>query len=287
MNTPTALQMQALNALNAGPLVLFCEYSYAAPGAAEAATAALAKAAKRFGGALKFAGAEQQVLCGQIALHQQCASLHFSMRDGARGFVESAEVRVTLAKATALQVTVLSEMPRVVGVLSWVLSKLMPVWPFDNSTDSSEEPGIGTSVMPSRETIESIRHHPEQDRPVTMVNFLKFRPRADYKDGRKPVSGREAYHAYGKVAMTTTHSLGAKLLYAARYFSTLIGNGGDPGIGRWDEFALMQYPGRKTFGQMAQLRRYRAGLHHRAAGLAEHGQGLTLTYPAPQFTWKR
>ena len=93
-------------------------------------------------------------------------------------------------------------------------------------------------------------------------------------------------HRYGKVAMTTTHSLGAKLLFAARYRQILIGNGGDPGPELWDEFALMQYPGRATFGRMAQLRRYRAALHHREAGLAEYGQGLTVCRPNAEFVWR-
>jgi hypothetical protein len=285
--TPSSRQLEALQALKPGPLTLFCEYSFATPEQAELCTAALAAAAQARGGELRWAGREDQVLCGRIAQFQQAAALCFSMRDGARAFVESEEFRAATAVATALQVAVVSEQPRIVAILSFVLSRVLPHWPFDNSVAEGEEPGIGTSVMPSREVIDSVRNHPEQDVPVTMINWLKFRERASYTNGEAPRSGRAAYRAYGKVALLSTHSLGAKLIYAARYFAMLIGNGGDPGLGLWDEFALMQYPGRKTFGQMAQLKRYRAGLHHRAAGLAEYGQGLTLSYPAPEFTWRR
>jgi hypothetical protein len=109
-----------------------------------------------------------------------------------------------------------------------------------------------------------------------MVNWLKF----------KPEDGRAAYYRYGKVALVTTHSIGAKLIYTARYLQILAGNGGDPATGKWDEFALMQYPGRATFARMARLKRYRAGLADREAGLAENGQGLIVTKPAPEFTWR-
>jgi hypothetical protein len=67
----------------------------------------------------------------------------------------------------------------------------------------------------------------------------------------------------------------------------LIGNDGDPGAGLWDEFALMQYPGRAAFQKMASLRRYRRGLADREAGLADWGQGLVVSKPAPEFIWRR
>ena len=122
--------------------------------------------------------------------------------------------------------------------------------------------------MPTAQTIVALRTHPEQNSPVTMINWLKFREHAGYKHGEPPASGRVAYLRYGKVAMLATHILGAKLILGSRYRQILIGNNGDPGLGLWDEFALMQYPGRATFGRMAALRRYRRALDHREAGLA-------------------
>jgi hypothetical protein len=285
--TASPQQLVAFQQLRAGPLVLFCQYRFADGVQADACTRALAEAARRYGGTLRWSGAEEDLLCGRIALYQRAASVHFTLRDGARGFVESGGFRTALSRATALQVTVLSAQPKIVTAISFLLSRLAPSWPFDNAVAEGEEPGIGTSVMPTAETIARIRSHPDQHSPVTMINWLKFRDRANYLHGEAAASGREAYLAYGRVAMTTTHSLGAKLLQASRYRMVLVGNDGDPGLGLWDEFALMQYPGRVTFGHMAQLRRYRAALHHRAAGLAEYGQGLTLARPAPEFTWKR
>lgn len=286
---PSPAQRTAYLKLRPGPLVLFCQFRAADEAKARAIGDALVKSAKPFGGSLRYRGSEEQVLCGKTALYHQAASFHFTTRDGALGWIDAETDRGTLASVPQLQVAVLARQPAAIGAVSWVLSRVAPRWPFDNTVEQGEEPGIGTSVMPSAETIASIRSNPDQDTPVTMVNWLKFKPRATYAPGVKepPRSGGAAYRLYGKVALLATHSLGAKLIYASRYLMMLVGNGGDPGRGLWDEFALMQYPGRRTFGQMAQLRRYRAGLHHRAAGLAENGQGLTLTKPAQEFTWRR
>ena len=222
---------------------------------------------------LVWSARSEQVFCGPVIKFDELRLYQFGSGDEALAFVES------LGKQpfTALEVIALSAQPRAIRITSAVLARVLPHWPFDNSEDDTEEPGVGTSsVMPTRAAIEELRTHADQTSPVTMLNWLKF----------KPQSGRAAYYRYGKVALLATHSLGAKLLYAARYLQILIGNSGNPAIGAWDEFALMQYPGRATFGRMARLKRYRAALHHREEGLAENGQGLVVTKPAPEFTWR-
>ena len=282
--SPSPQQLEAFRNTKRGPLVLF--YEFTAPDA-QACAAGLALAAQASGGELRWMGDEQEVLCGRIQHFGRALTLHFGSREAALDFITSPAHAQAVASCTALQVAVISEQPKILGLLSAVFARLMPIWPFDNTIESGEEPGIGTSTMPTAQTIAAVRTHPDQSSPVTMINWLKFRERADYQHGEPPASGRAAYLLYGKVAMTTTHSLGAKLIFASRYRQILVGNNGDPGLGLWDEFALMQYPGRATFGRMAQLRRYRRALNHRAAGLAEYGQGLTLSRPAPEFTWKR
>lgn len=289
MNTsPSLQQLDALQRLPDGPLVLFCEYSGAASADTDAVGVALVARARDYGGALRWAATEEEVLVGRIAQFAQAASLHFPSRDAAQAFIADAAVTAAFARCTALQVAVLGEQPRAVAIASAMMARLLPRWPFDNTIEPGEEPGVDTStVMPASQAIAAVRAHPQQDTPVVMINWLKFKSVASYPGGGRPVSGKTAYHRYGKVAMTTTHSLGAKLIFAAGYRQILIGNGGDPGTGLWDEFALMQYPGRATFGQMAALRRYRRALADREAGLAEYGQGLTVTRPAEEFVWRR
>jgi hypothetical protein len=219
---------------------------------------------------LIWAAREQQVFVGPVEQHEETRLYEFPDAAAALAFA-------TAAGATKLQIAALSMQPRSIRAMSAVMARVLPHWPFDDAEDASEEPGVGvSSVMPSREAVDMLRKHADQDSPVTMVNWLKF----------KPGSGRAAYYRYGKVALITTHSIGAKLIYAARYLQILVGNGGDPGIGLWDEFALMQYPGRATFARMARLKRYRAALQDRENGLAENGQGLVVTKPEPEYTWR-
>jgi hypothetical protein len=284
-HAPSAKQLAALDALRPRPLVLFYELS--APDAA-ATLRALAALAREYGGALRWAAQEEEILAGRLTQFQQAARLHFSSPAAAGAFVTATSHGGAVERCTALQVAVLGEQPRAVAFASSIMAKVLPLWPFDNTVEDSEEPGVDVStVMPTSRAIAALRAHPEQKVPVVMINWLKFRPRARYPAGTPPVSGRTAYLRYAKVAMTTTHSIGAKLLFAARYRFILVGNDGAPAPGLWDEFALMQYPGRGTFNYMAGLRRYRRGLADREAGLAEHGQGLTVSRPAPEFTWRR
>jgi hypothetical protein len=222
---------------------------------------------------LIWAARSEQVFCGPIARYDETRLYEFRDGNAALAFAESL-CKLSLA---TLEVAAVSVQPRAIRITSAVMSRVLPHWPFDNTEENSEEPGVGTSsVMPTHAAIEELRTHADQRSPVTMVNWLKF----------KPGDGRAAYYRYGKVALVTTHSLGAKLVYAARYLQILIGNGGDPASSKWDEFALMQYPGRETFGRMARLKRYRVALHHREQGLAPNGQGLVVTKPAPEFTWR-
>ena len=268
--TPSARQREAFEQGKPGPRVLFCEHD-------DGDSSALAAVARAHGGRLGWAAAEEEILCGRVARHAHAASLHVRSLAAARACVDDPAFHAALGRAGSRQVAVLSEQPRALRIASAMMARVLPLWPFDNTLAEGEEPGVGTStVMPTAETIAGLPSHPDQRSPITMINWLKF----------KPGGGREAYHRYGKVAMTTTHSIGAKLVFAARYRQILVGNGGDPGLKQWDEFALMQYPGREKFGYMAQLARYRAGLADREAGLAEYGQGLTLSRPRPEFTWR-
>lgn len=51
--------------------------------------------------------------------------------------------------------------------------------------------------------------------PIFMVNLLKFKERAEYKDGRKTdLSGREAYQLYGKAVTKILKSVGGQLIFA-------------------------------------------------------------------------
>jgi uncharacterized protein (DUF1330 family) len=265
---PSPQQLELFSARDKSrPVVLFYELD-------GAGTAALADAARAHGGRQLWSAREDHVLVGGLERFERASQFHFHTRGDARAFVESPAHAAALRDAHAVRVSVLAAQPMAVALLSGVLARVLPWVPFDNSEDATEEPGIGRlRIMPTVAAAEALKSHAEQDSPIVMINWLKFRDRA-------------AYLRYGKVAMAATHSIGAKLLYAARYQQVIIGNGGDPAAGLWDEFALMQYPGRRAFFRMTALKRYRKGLADREAGLTETGQGLVVSVPDAAHVWR-
>lgn len=264
------------------PVVLFYRFDQGADAAAAQAVARLAELARSHRGRMRWRGFEEQVLIGTLPLIRHCVRLHFRTRGDALAMVRSAAHEALFAHAQQLQVAVLSEQPRASRLVIKLMALALPRWPFfDNTADASPEPGIGTSIMPTQADYETFLAHPDPQRPIVMVNWLRFRERAQYAPGEseddEAISGKAAYYRYGKIAFLTLHSLGARALFVSRYQQMLIGNGGDPGTDLWHEFAMVEYPGRAGFKRMTALRRYRAALHHRTAGLAPDGQGLVVT----------
>ncbi len=103
---------------------------------------------------------------------------------------------------------------------------------------------------------------PEEDGPIWMVNFMKYREWADYGDAGGPViSGREADDRYAPVEVLD--SLGAEIAY----FGDVIpeGGGADPD---WDRMAVVRYPTRRSFIDMVGRPDFQARQVHKDAGMA-------------------
>lgn len=113
-----------------------------------------------------------------------------------------------------------------------------------------------------------------QDGPVVMLNLLKFRDRAEYKDGRATtLSGREAYMLYGELMTGFVLARGGKLHFNAPAAAPVIGTVAE----MWDVVALMEYPSPKAFVEIATSPEVAAFGVHREAGLA--GQLLIPCLP--------
>ena len=113
------------------------------------------------------------------------------------------------------------------------------------------------------------------DGPIVMVNLLKFRDRAVYKDGRdEDISGREAYQRYGVEVAKLVRAYGGEVLFAGDV--TFLALGQVESL--WDEVALAQYPNRAALLQMSMSAEWRAIAVHREAGL--EGQLNIETVPA-------
>lgn len=102
------------------------------------------------------------------------------------------------------------------------------------------------------------------DGPIVMLNLLKFRDRAVYKDGRESaLSGRDAYMLYGEQMAPFVLARGGKLHFTGAIGALVIGEVG----ALWDAAALMEYPSAKAFVEIATSPEVAGFGVHREAGL--------------------
>lgn len=114
--------------------------------------------------------------------------------------------------------------------------------------------------------------------PIRMINLLRFRDVADYGDAPDPAeegksTGAEAYARYGAIAMAEVAAVGGRQFEAATAHMTVIG----PEDEAWDLVAIIEYPSPAAFLEMIAKPSYRAGVHHRTAGLADTRIYMTTT----------
>lgn len=101
-------------------------------------------------------------------------------------------------------------------------------------------------------------------KPISMLNLLKFREKAEYEDGRETeLSGEQAYAIYGKEVAKIIDGLGGKMIFGGPR-NMLIGQIDQ----MWDQVAIAEYPNMETMGRMMQMPEYPAIHVHRHVGLA-------------------
>ena len=110
--------------------------------------------------------------------------------------------------------------------------------------------------------------------PVVMLNLLKFRERAQYRDGRAdPISGREAYMRYADAMQRIVEGAGGRFLFSGDVQGLVIGAVDE----LWDLVGIVEYPSRAEFFRIATSSEVHDIGVHREAGLA--GQLLIPVTP--------
>lgn len=123
---------------------------------------------------------------------------------------------------------------------------------------------VENRVMPDENQIKAMMSDPGPDGPIVMVNLLKFREKAAYKDGSDAdLSGREAYARYGAGVAPLIEKHGGRLIFAGPVTFLTLGFAEEV----WDQIALVEYPNRKALFDMFTSESYQAISHHRDAGL--------------------
>jgi len=130
---------------------------------------------------------------------------------------------------------------------------------------------VENAVYPTADGIQALAHDTSSAK-IAMLNLLKFRQKAVYKDGRPDdVSGREAYQRYAGAMTKIVEREGGRILFAGRVAGVVIGEI----EGVWDVAAIMEYPSRAAFQRIVTLPEVQEISVHREAGL--EGQLLIMT----------
>ena len=100
---------------------------------------------------------------------------------------------------------------------------------------------------------------------IHMVNLLKFKNKADYKDGRQTdLTGEEAYQIYGKEVQEHLQKVGGKMIFSGEVSRLVLGEVEE----LWDWVAIAEYPNKKAMRSMIMNKEYQKSEEHRSAGLA-------------------
>lgn len=118
-------------------------------------------------------------------------------------------------------------------------------------------------IDPERDQFEAFKALP-RDKPIMMLNFLRFRDKAAYEDGRE-TSGAEAYAAYGRESEPIFRRVGGEIIWRGKPETMLIG----PKDKHWDLVFVARYPTAGAFLEMVTDPDYQIAVKHRQAAVLD------------------
>jgi uncharacterized protein (DUF1330 family) len=123
------------------------------------------------------------------------------------------------------------------------------------------------SLDPTAETFAALAALPQHEGPVEMINLLRFRAQAAYREGstHAPCSGAEAYQRYITGIQPFLEGVGGRVVWSGEPELVFIGPPGE----RWDETFIVRYPDVAAFLRMLTDPGYRAFTVHRTVALED------------------
>jgi len=106
------------------------------------------------------------------------------------------------------------------------------------------------TIDPTGESIKALATEYPKDTPVTMLNILKFKKKADGKDE----TGMQAYKRYSANAVKHLEKADGKLIFAGEVKNTVIGDMED----QPHQILLIEYPSVNHFLNMVMTPEYQA-----------------------------
>lgn len=118
-------------------------------------------------------------------------------------------------------------------------------------------------IDPERDQFDAFKRLP-RDKPIMMLNCIRFRDRAAYEDGRE-ATGAQAYAEYGRASGPILRRVGGEIIWRGRPVAVVIG----PENERWDLIFIARYPSAAAFLEMVTDPEYRVAVTHRQAGVLD------------------
>ena len=122
-------------------------------------------------------------------------------------------------------------------------------------------------TWPSPAQLDALNERAGDNRPITMLNLLRYRSVADYAEHpqESPCSGKAAYARYAEQAVACVEAFGGRMVFGGAARATAIG----PDDEQWHDVLLVEYPNTQAFLDMAVSERYRACAYHREAAIED------------------
>ena len=122
---------------------------------------------------------------------------------------------------------------------------------------------VTNSITPSEKQMKMFMDFPD-DKPIRMVNLLKFKTIAQYEDHREcDLTGEEAYAIYSLEVLEHLAKVGGKVIFSGKVRGLLLGEVEE----LWDAVAIAEYPNRTAMITMFTNQDYLQSHLHRTAGL--------------------
>ncbi|MDA8884572.1 DUF1330 domain-containing protein [Gammaproteobacteria bacterium] len=122
---------------------------------------------------------------------------------------------------------------------------------------------VKNTVAPNKEQMAGF-FEGDINSPISMVNLLKFKEKAEYEDGRdNDLSGKEAYMIYAMEVQEHLKKIGGEMVFGGEITRLMLGEVED----LWDSVAVARYPSRKAMLEMIMDPDYQESEKHRSAGL--------------------
>jgi len=269
MLEPTPEQRRMLEGRN-GPMALAQFLSVRDQAAFDEFRAASESAVREKGGYRAHGAHVDQVLAGgEIPFQELVVDLLPSAEAALSAFDAVQEARATaIAEAYVLAISPAGGLVGQIRRLRFLSPLLRLIL---GTTSEKERPELEGKLNPATgpipETMQVLREH-DLATPFYMMNLNKYFAKAQYEGGRsRNLTGEQAYLRYGKRIVPYLVSVGGYPDFMGHVIGTFVGRDDSPLHDSWSEFAMVYYPSRRAFLNMATHAPTK-GMHHRDAGLA-------------------